>query len=153
MIELYTHSTRKVTNSRERQTIWLINWCRLIDCRCRYCTWQQTATTAGDQKTERPPPTLHPSHLLSYPHRGHSPSLLECTFYLPTNQCSGFVSFWAFRIRISNYLNGFGSFHQQAKRLRKTLISTVMWLVHDLISLKTVLNVPVVCYKRNKKTC
>ncbi len=41
-----------------------------------------------------------------------------------------------------------GSFHHQAKRVRKTLISTVLWLLYDFLSLKNDVNVP---SKRNKQ--
>jgi hypothetical protein len=42
-----------------------------------------------------------------------------------TKQCSGSGSFWASRIRIRNYLYGYGSgsFRQLAKKSRKTLIN------------------------------
>ncbi len=45
------------------------------------------------------------------------------------------------------YLYGSGSFHQQAKKWRKTLIPTVLWLLYDFLSLKNDANVP---SKRNK---
>ncbi len=45
------------------------------------------------------------------------------------------------------YLYGSGSFRQQAKKWRKTLTSTVLWLLYDFLSLKNV-NVP---SKRNKR--
>jgi hypothetical protein len=48
--------------------------------------------------------------------------------------------FWAswIRIRIHHYLygSGFGSFHQQAKKVTKTLISTFLWVRFDFFSLK-----------------
>ncbi len=39
--------------------------------------------------------------------------------------------------------SGSGSIHHQAKIVRKTLISTVLWLLHDFLSLKNDVNVPV----------
>jgi hypothetical protein len=61
-------------------------------------------------------------------------------------QCcgSGSLSFWISRIRILNYFyrSGSGSFHHQAKMERKTLISTVLCLLYDLLSLKTDVNEP-----------
>jgi hypothetical protein len=42
---------------------------------------------------------------------------------------------------------GFGSFHHQAKIVRKTLIPTVLLLVCDFLSLKNDVNVP------SKKQC
>jgi hypothetical protein len=66
-------------------------------------------------------------------------------------QCSGSVSFWASRIqiRIHNYLfgSGSGSFYQVSiKTDKKTLISTVQWLLNDWmwICLNTVVNIPTV---------
>ncbi len=56
----------------------------------------------------------------------------------PLNQCSGSVCFWASWIRIFLY----GTFYQQAKKLRKTLISTVLWILCEFLSLKNDLNVP-----------
>ncbi len=47
------------------------------------------------------------------------------------------------------YLYGFGSFHQQVEKCGKTLISTVLWLLYDFLSLKNDVNVP---SKRNKHT-
>jgi hypothetical protein len=46
--------------------------------------------------------------------------------------------FWASQIRIRHYLYGSGSFHQQAKKVRKILISTVFLT----LSLKNDVNVP-----------
>ena len=43
---------------------------------------------------------------------------------------------------------GSGSFYHQAKILRKTLISTVLWLLYDFLSLKNDVNVP---SKKGKK--
>ncbi len=68
------------------------------------------------------------------------------------NQCFGSVSFWATRI-LSGYVSqrcGFksGSFHHQAKIVRKTLISTVLWLLYDFLSLKNDVNVSL---KSNKQ--
>jgi hypothetical protein len=37
--------------------------------------------------------------------------------------------------------SGYGSFNHQAKIVRKTLISTVLWLLYDFLSLKNVVNV------------
>jgi hypothetical protein len=55
----------------------------------------------------------------------------------------GFASFWASRIRIRHYLDGYGSFRRQAKKVRKTLISTVLRLLYEILkSLKTDLNFP-----------
>jgi hypothetical protein len=59
-------------------------------------------------------------------------------------QCSGSgpvgsVCFWAswIRIRIRNLSR---SFRQQAKKWRKTFISTVLWLLFDFLSLKNDVN-------------
>jgi hypothetical protein len=38
--------------------------------------------------------------------------------------------------------SGSGSFHHQAKIIRKTLIPTVMLLLYDFLSLKNYVNVP-----------
>ncbi len=51
------------------------------------------------------------------------------------------------RPRFVIYFYGSGSFHQQAKKWRKALISTVWWLFYDFLSFKKVANVP---SKRNK---
>jgi hypothetical protein len=55
------------------------------------------------------------------------------------------------RIRIYLYRSGSesGANHQQAKYFRKTLISTALRLLKDLLSLKTDINVPAV---RNMQT-
>ncbi len=52
--------------------------------------------------------------------------------------------FWAFRIRIRHHLygSGSGSFHQQAKTVKKTLISNILLLLFNFLSLKTDVNVP-----------
>ena len=39
--------------------------------------------------------------------------------------------------------SGSGSFHHQVKIVRKTFISTVLWLLYDFLSLKNDVNVPV----------
>ncbi len=39
--------------------------------------------------------------------------------------------------------SAFGSFHHQAKIIRKTLIYNVLWLLYDFLSLKNDVNVPV----------
>ncbi len=82
-------------------------------------------------------------------------------FDLDPDHCSrsgsvGFVSFWTSWIRVRNYLyrsgSGFGSgscsgsFHQQAKKLRKILNSAVLWL----LSWKTDINV--LPLRNNQKT-
>jgi hypothetical protein len=60
----------------------------------------------------------------------------------------GSVCFCASRspIRIRHYLYGSGSesgsFHQQAKKVRKNLTYTTLWLFFDYLSLKTDVNVP-----------
>ncbi len=59
---------------------------------------------------------------------------------------SGSVSFWASRIRIRHYL--YRSFHPQAKKVYKTLISALLWLFKDFLSLKTDANV---ASKNNKQ--
>ncbi len=57
-----------------------------------------------------------------------------------------------FRIRIHKFLGLWsGSFYQQEEKLRKTLISTVLWLL-NLLSLKTDVNVPLVSTVISKKT-
>ncbi len=81
-------------------------------------------------------------------------------FILTQKQCSGsrsasesgsigFVCLWASWIRTLNFFYGSGSgsvsFHQQTKNLRKN--STVLWLLHDSLSLKNDVNVT---SKRNK---
>jgi hypothetical protein len=38
--------------------------------------------------------------------------------------------------------SGFGSFYQQAKIVRKTMIPTALWLYLDFLSLKNDVNVP-----------
>ncbi len=40
------------------------------------------------------------------------------------------------------YGSGSGSFHQQAKKVRKTLIFTILRLLFDFLSMKTDVNVP-----------
>ncbi len=49
---------------------------------------------------------------------------------------SGFVSI------SQRYGSGYGSFYHQAKIVRKTLISTVLWLLYAFLSLKNDVNVP-----------
>ncbi len=75
----------------------------------------------------------------SYP-----PSPLPISYPLSSfPQCSGSESLgsgcfgpsgWA--SASANYLYGSGSFLQQVKRRRKTLISIVLWLLYDFLSLK-----------------
>ncbi len=79
---------------------------------------------------------------------------LSCSYFCII-QCCGSVSgsvgslcFWASRIRIRHYLYGSGSFHQQGKKVRKTLIFTNLWILFDFSSLKNKVNVP---SKSNKK--
>ncbi len=61
------------------------------------------------------------------------------------DQCSGSVCFWACRIRIRQRERyGSGSFHHQAKLVRKTLILHL----YDFLSLKNAVNVPL---KNNQK--
>ncbi len=58
---------------------------------------------------------------------------------------------WVSQIR--NYLYGSRSFHKhEEKKFRKILIYTVLWLLNNLLSLKTDINVPVptVCNKKKK---
>ncbi len=67
--------------------------------------------------------------------------------------------FWASRmriqIRVRNNMHGSGSgsgwFHQQPKKFRKTLISTFLWLLNDLLSLKFAVNVPRVRNQQKKR--
>ncbi len=68
--------------------------------------------------------------------------------------CSRSIGSVSGRIQIRNYFlsgSGSGSFHsshiQQPKKFRKTLFSTVLWLINDFLSLKTDVNVPT---ERNK---
>ncbi len=49
--------------------------------------------------------------------------------------------FWASRIRIHSTRYGSGSFHHQAKIVRKTLIPSVLGLLYNFISLKNDVNV------------
>jgi hypothetical protein len=49
---------------------------------------------------------------------------------------------------ICNYLQESGYFHQQAKKLRKTLISTGLWLFNDLLMVMTDVNAPMVSMKQ-----
>ncbi len=71
----------------------------------------------------------------------------------------GSICFWTSRIRVhhhlykSGYSSGSGSFHHQAKIVRKTLISTVLWLLNDFLSLKNVVNVPSKCNKQKNIFC
>ncbi len=58
--------------------------------------------------------------------------------------------FGTLKIRISDYLYGSGSFHQQAKNLRLTMISSVLSLLNDMLSLKTGVSVRY-RYLRNKQ--
>ncbi len=81
-------------------------------------------------------------------HASENPELAclrQCTMYMVKAiflscssvcifQCCGSVSesveplcFWASRIRIRQYLYGSGSFHQQGKKVRKTLFFTNLW--------------------------
>ncbi len=60
-------------------------------------------------------------------------------YFGPPGSASEAVIISTIRIRIL--------FHKQAKKLRKTLISTVLWLLYDFLSLKNDVNVP---SKRNK---
>jgi hypothetical protein len=57
--------------------------------------------------------------------------------------------FGASRIRIRPYLNGSGSFHCQAKKVRKLLIFTVLWLLYHFLSL--IIDVNVLPSKSNKQ--
>ncbi len=58
----------------------------------------------------------------------------------PSGSASGSVS--------HKYGSGSGSYHHQAKIVRKTLISTVLWLLYDFLSLKNDVNVPVFRIRR-----
>ncbi len=67
-------------------------------------------------------------------------------------QCSGSVSFWVPRSVSQRYGFGYGSFHRQAKIVRKTLIiCTLFWLFYDLLSLMNGVNVRTVPLKRTKQ--
>jgi hypothetical protein len=65
------------------------------------------------------------------------------------NQCYGYgsvgsIRFWASKIQIRHYLyksNGILPLSSKKKE-RKTLISTVLWLLYDFLSMKTDVNVP-----------
>ncbi len=54
-----------------------------------------------------------------------------------------YASQWSGSVTINRY--GSGSFHQQAKKIEKTLISSVLWLLDNLLSY---INVPTVSYKQ-----
>ncbi len=70
--------------------------------------------------------------LLGY--QGGAPEFSYPTIFTPASKAaahkseskSGSVSFWVSQIWIRDYLYGSGSFHQQAKKCRKHLISTVL---------------------------
>ncbi len=68
---------------------------------------------------------------------------MEVLFNKVWYQCcgSGSVTFWASRIQIRHNFYGSGSFHHQAKKVRKTFIFSVLWL-YDFLSEKTDVNVP-----------
>jgi hypothetical protein len=55
----------------------------------------------------------------------HKKKCCRLFFSMSLKQCRG-SCFWASRILIYHYLYGFGSIHQQTKKVRKTLISTVL---------------------------
>ncbi len=55
---------------------------------------------------------------------------------------SGSVWFWASWILIRNYLSWSGSIHQQAKKVRKTSISTILWLIFDFFFFEEWCSVP-----------
>jgi hypothetical protein len=77
-----------------------------------------------------------------------------------SNQCcgSGFgsVCFWASWSGSGSISqrygsgSGFGSFYHQAKIVRKTSIPTVLWILHDFLSLENDLNVPLKSKKEKK---
>jgi hypothetical protein len=46
-------------------------------------------------------------------------------------------SHWKKRLRIRNVFGPPGSFHHQAKIVRKTLIPAILWLLYDFLSLKS----------------
>ncbi len=48
-------------------------------------------------------------------------------------------------------VSGSGSFQQQAKKVRKTLISTILWLLFEILSIETDAHVPSKCNKQ--KNC
>ncbi len=48
----------------------------------------------------------------------------------------------ASQVRIRNYLCRSVSFHQEAKKLLKTLLSTVLWLLDNFLPLNTEINLP-----------
>jgi hypothetical protein len=58
----------------------------------------------------------------------------------------GSICFLTSQVRIRHYLygseSGSGSFHPESKKVRKTLISTVLWLLYDFLTLKNDDNVP-----------
>ncbi len=77
--------------------------------------------------------------------RRFSPAKILGIQYWGSGYAGGFVCFWASWIWIRIYLYeipyGSGSFCNQAKIVRKTLIPTVSWLLYDFLSLKNNVNV------------
>ncbi len=65
-------------------------------------------------------------------------------------QCCGSVRY-VFEPLLSGYViicNGSGSFHKLANKVRKTLISTIFWLLLDFLSLKTDVNIRYGTYRK-----
>ncbi len=71
----------------------------------------------------------------------------------PQNQCSGSGSISLYGSGSGSIsLYGSGSFSHPAKRIGKTLIPTVLWLLLDFLSLKNYVRVPSVPRAQKKKT-
>jgi hypothetical protein len=70
----------------------------------------------------------------------------NCQVRYGAHQC------WAFRIRVGHFLYESGTFYQQAKKVRKILISTTLQLFFYFLSLKTDVNVPSKKYLISKKS-
>ncbi len=60
--------------------------------------------------------------------------------------------FLSSRIRNRHYLYGSRTFHQQVRKERKTLISSILWLLFEFLSLKTDIKVNVPSKVKSKKT-
>ncbi len=119
----------------------------------RYCSKALTCFDTGTPLQRvtftRPMSRTWFSDLYLYPVSPMVPYRTVCI----ENQCCGSASFWASRTR---YLYGFGSgsYHHQPKKVptgKKTLISTVLWLIFNILSQKTDVNylqkVPVISKK------
>ncbi len=125
---------------------------------CLYTTAHSSSSALSRTIEHASTPTLlrmRPYNMRHLPHYNIwtcSETLCECPFpasaehHLPQNGTVLGIRSW---IRIRNYLYRSGSFHKPGEKFWNPFISITLWLLNDLLSLKTVVNVPSVSNKQN----